>query len=152
MFTRSHIKGWLVYVRWREGYLGTNGMEVLECIMLLGSLEEFITVWRKSNVSVAFRLPVLCVWLGNFRADEYERRGDHIWVFRLHYCQFSAVISIKTWSQCVCDNCHGQRMSVVGWDIANHMKVFTTPKRSTWSYVWEQVVCGRHRQAIFIRQ
>jgi hypothetical protein len=38
MFTR---KGWLVYVRRREGYLGTNGMDVLECIMLLGSLEEF---------------------------------------------------------------------------------------------------------------
>lgn len=66
-------------------------MEVLECIMLLGSLEEFIPDWRKSNVSVALELLVLCVWLGNFRTDEYERRGDNIWAFRLHYCRFSAI-------------------------------------------------------------
>lgn len=27
---------------------------------------------------------------------------------------FQLLICIKTWLQCVCDNCHGQRMSVVG--------------------------------------
>lgn len=36
-----------------------------------------------------------CIWLGNLRTDEYQRRGDNIWVFRLHYGRFSAVIYIS---------------------------------------------------------